>query len=111
MSREIDALISDHIFGIKCSWVTIEGVTFLQANRNTVPFYSTDIAAAWQVMGKMQEFAPDVCALILDGGSYVIGEGSAFEFDVYAEADTAPMAICLAALKATGIKPADKGEG
>lgn len=69
-----------------------------------IPHYSTDIAAAWQVVEKMRERglnvsitadygwrAPWECCMYLPG---------AREQWPCADADTAPMAICLAARKA-----------
>lgn len=72
----------------------------------TVPPYSTDIAAAWQVLERMKE----------NGWHYYVGD--TLTDDHYARfhefmdddgdegassAPTAPLAICLAALKACGV--------
>lgn len=62
-----------------------------------LPFYSTDISAAWEVVEKfpaMQLFKYTTGTWVCCWGA----EGKLFE----AEADTAPLAICLVALKAVG---------
>jgi len=64
-----------------------------------VPHYSTKIADAWQVVEKMREKAPWTFRLCIDGlGQTYAGFGGTAG-DVYA--DTAPLAICLAALSLT----------
>lgn len=76
-------------------------------HREQVPAYSVDIAAAWEVVEKLRTMSigisiarmPDeklwyVPLYRLDHGEYM---GSA---EGFAEAETAPLAICLAALKA-----------
>lgn len=72
-----------------------------------VPYYSTDIAAAWQVVKNMQsrKWIVDInaswdgtcdCQINADNGEIwaVVGESD--------DVATAPLAICLAALKAVG---------
>jgi hypothetical protein len=61
-----------------------------------LPYYSTDIAAAWEVVEKLRlAIAPG------DEGGW-IAASSAYHLDAgrAERADTAPHAICLAALKA-----------
>ena len=77
----LDALVDKHVFG----WEFTEPTAF----------YSTDIAAAWEVVEELDlSMYPLACTV-----------GWRFEFDRNegAEAETAPLAICLAALKAKGI--------
>ena len=61
------------------------------------PPYSSDIAAAWEVMDKMPQ-----------PGIYKRGSAwrahSEVATNAWADAETAPMAICLAALKAVGVE-------
>lgn len=75
---------------------------------DTVPSYSTDIAAAWEVVehlpltwwpevGRMQDGSSWYCELCL-GSPDPAGVGPA----IRVVAATAPLAICLAALKAVG---------
>lgn len=111
--RELDALVAEKVMGwVKISFVgeeTAGGRKGFGLNpkhhrgpRTCIPAYSTDIAEAWAVLEKF----PDVqrlekrwpgeeppgwwCEVGVDNGS-----SSAI-------ADTAPLAICLAALEAVG---------
>jgi hypothetical protein len=72
-----------------------------------LPHYSTDIAAAWTVVEKMREIQPEKARWFrIDcfdgewraGPVMVCGDEDYIDNDV--KADTAPRAICLAALKA-----------
>jgi hypothetical protein len=70
-----------------------------------IPHYSTDIAAAWQVVEKMLKIGQvNVGYHKLADPSWacrIFGlEGDLTDIEVYAP--TAPLAICLAALKAIG---------
>ena len=101
--RELDAEIAEKVMGQKM--VTDAG------NRVGFPHYSTSIADAWRVVERMRErgwhvrvdatdafavrdagIASNTCTMHenLPDGGYVIQQ-----------ADTAPLAICLAALAAT----------
>lgn len=117
-SRELDAEIGERVMGLRVfpepTWGDpwrVEGLPDTQ-----LPPFSTDIAAAWTVVEKLKSFAKigDVpCDLCIKVG---IGDGVFCEiFDMspmgyvgyegdlissHAEADTAPLAICLAALGA-----------
>jgi hypothetical protein len=76
------------------------------------PFYSTDIAAAWQVVERIKEL--EGCGLFVtwanaeygDPSHWEVGfveagdEGYGHEQRIVATADTAPLAICGAALAA-----------
>ncbi len=123
--RELDALVAEKVMGytpVKVTeypayddnrnWVDIgdyviypEGVAFC----TRVKDYSTDISAAWQVMEKIESL-DNVQGVGLRGGEYywkqyslrwnfwVNNNGMYPEVDVYGE--TAPLAICRAALMA-----------
>lgn len=85
--------------GFKCEWhVPPRGVQEMQFD---IKPYSTDIAAAWEVVEKM-EGVWDICSRARGWvvGLAVRSEGS--DKIVYAEGGTAPHAICLAALRAVG---------
>ena len=58
---------------------------------------STDIAAAWEVVEKFKEFQ-----LWLEGDIFMAELKYADNMEYAVSADTAPLAICLAALKAVG---------
>lgn len=130
MSREIDALVAEHVMG----WVSTAAGELLspqQAIRvrdgeavfDTIeipPRYSTDIKAAWEVVEKMRGERPQCAdsyiapyywqlAEYYQGGwevgfgNHIPYEGFSFDPTLSARAETAPMAICLAALKAKGV--------
>lgn len=104
---QLDELIEKKIFDWKdpASDLQIPGMRVVPSKGNTTwrP-YSTDIAAAWRVVEELD---------LLSGFSFERSDNK-FQFakyaggyendrDVFVEADTAPLAICLAALKAKGI--------
>lgn len=104
--RPLDALVAERVMGLMAHRITVNEALHLMTNGprpgEPVPvrFYSTDIAAAWEVVEKLH-----LCEL----GMLVDGEGSAswrcvFGGPAFAEAHTAPLAICLAALKAVGVE-------
>ena len=106
--RELDALVAEHVMG----WVwgiDDDGFQYLvpadwdEYMVPAVPHYSTRIQDAWQVVEKTKLL--DDFELTKDGPMYQFGHYGEYGFDewtLYAEADTAPLAICLAALKAVG---------
>lgn len=127
--RELDALIAEKVMGLH-SWVRRNeddpGCSICGKGENTghrsYPYYSTDIAAAWEVLDKFttnysKSSDPDGYGIKLEHRTENTGEmwlvtgvwttsGPPYEdmddekFTV--EAATAPLAICLAALKAVG---------
>jgi hypothetical protein len=103
-SRELDALIAEKVMGL----AVFNGMIFryiqdykegdvATAESCPIPKYSTDIAAAWEVVDKL-------------GGDFVLHRKTAWECvfflgrDKYFQdrSETAPHAICLAALKTVG---------
>lgn len=84
----LDALVGEHVMGLPPgAWA--------------LPFYSTDIAAAWQVVMKMRENG------YLDYHEYEYGKNNLSwwlftkdDCDHYVEAKTDALAICQAALLA-----------
>lgn len=98
--RELDALIAEKVMGWKPPEF-IDGVSLERRWKNdrgefdSLPRYSTDIAAAWEVVEKI--------GLIIGKNGPVWDAQDLWDLPVYfASADTAPHAICLAALKAVG---------
>jgi len=106
--RELDALVAEYIFGIEIPEEA--DIQYLDTCMD-LPHYSTSIEAAWEVVEKLEK----------QGFFFVIGKGHMGSFvaskdKVWAsfgrwgeeikhyEADTAPHAISLAALKAVGVK-------
>lgn len=106
--RKIDALVSQHIMN-KVAYQSPLGPWWEnepdeEEPAHPLPRYSLDIAAAWQVVEKMRERPvyvvvephPDYWrAVVYDENWY---------FVVSEHADTAPFAICLAALRAVGVE-------
>lgn len=94
--RELDALVAEKVMG----WTEVCGYEGeYKGYWKILPKYSTDIAAAWAV----------VELPLFDG--WAIGRNASGKWEVFnpwennfvvSVADTAPHAICLAALKAVG---------
>ncbi len=103
--KELDALIAEKVMGLAVEKFMINppkptGWVKLKLDTNSksfeLPKYSTDISAAWEVVEK---FVP----LSLDHTDGNWRCGIAKEGEVYhAGAESAPHAICIAALKAVG---------
>ena len=95
-NREIDALVAEHVMGMErwdSSGMYSEIVPIL-------PHYSSNISDAWQVVEKIEG------QILIDrtlGGRWVCEILVNQRTSHMAEADTAEMAICLAALKAKGV--------
>lgn len=69
------------------------------------PAYSTDIAAAWLVVENLREQGAHIIPIVGTANECSISTIASRERqydDFHAEADTMPLAICLAALKAVG---------
>lgn len=110
MSREIDALVAEKVMGLwgfcKCDGEigftrhpTRDRFECIDCGGWLGENYSTDIAAAWEVVEKLSTWP--WC---------FTRSGETFKFDLgyegeryYAVAETPAMAICLAALKAKGV--------
>lgn len=112
--REMDALVAEYVMGSPCPPMPVDGPDWgSQASQveiwhENLPHYSTDIAAAWQVVKKFNN------KLTIQGPNSIdLNEG--FSYPDYWEigfhekswsnkfrgvAETAPLAICRAALKA-----------
>lgn len=124
--REIDALVAEKVMGLgiveEHSKYELCHEVDGKSCGGIVPHYSTDIAAAWAVVEKIQ----GMFIKTFDGNK---NDWDCFEVDVRAWkssdgwgwscringwtacADTAPMAICLAALSAVGVDLAMMGGG
>lgn len=104
--REIDAEVAEDVFGKQVTWIADDephawsGVGsepgFQESTK--VPAYSTDISAAWMIIADIEWWgwelngAGDMGVVVC----YLNPGGTPYR----AEADTAPLAICRAALKA-----------
>lgn len=129
--HELDALVAEKVMGWKkvqseddpagWCWLAPHGSTRASTTKS-IPFYSTDIAAAWEVLEKQ---GVSGMAIIHDDGVGADGKPWACVWNgmqpverIEAEpfcttyfidpdtpwAETVPLAICLAALKAVGLE-------
>ena len=121
--RDLDALVAEKVMGFTVAhclpvfstqdeWYERVPITKDGGLERALSYYSTDIAAAWEVVGKLHG------KISLQGpGTTDMGEGYATygtwtaqfqpkgeQTEVTEKADTAPLAICLAALKAVGVE-------
>jgi hypothetical protein len=106
--RELDALVAEKVMGIVATttasanhpWL-VEGTPL----KVPVPPFSTDIARAWQVVEKMHatgfEVSVNTMQDWIEKCECIVSKGVLLS--VSANAPTAPLAICLAALKAKGV--------
>lgn len=100
MSREIDALVAEHVMGLP---VTSEGKIrgyHLGLGEGEPKRYSTNIADAWEVVEWMKMYEPNITWSDSDH-MWICHFDKYVDFVISNE--SAPMAICLAALKAKGI--------
>lgn len=121
MSREIDALVAEHVMGLKevgykkaTKHHTAEAIyaethdVFGSSWPALVPRYSTDIASAWKVFlavipkGEIHNtFVGRIDAELVATWRCDIQTA---DFTIQQNANTPEMAICLAALRAKGIE-------
>lgn len=119
--RELDALIAEKVMGLvltcpvdsrydHCVGTNRDGSSakrnfcrWPDGNEHWIPFYSTSIEAAWGIVEKMS------CPILeLNGGQWECAclgmKSNPLHEPVMGIADTAPLAICLSALKAVGVE-------
>lgn len=99
-NRELDKLVAEKVMWLDVYTDTFGPLTKTGKRIYLVNDYSTNIAAAWQVFEKIREAYPDrhiKIECIADSWSVTIGSLGV------GGVDTAPMAICLAALHAMGV--------
>lgn len=102
--RELDALVAEKVMGL----MMIDGKEKYPCDSSSKGYiltdpepYSTDIAAAWLVVEKLRDTLHvnwDICS---DSTSWWAKIGN---LETLKAADSAPLAICLAALKAVGME-------
>jgi len=98
--REMDALIAERVLGLKVDY-EFEGFGGLRVPSlvdkydewGYLPDYSTDISAVWQVIEKLKEHKP-----LLNYDPYSKKWYMCFNGAPFYSAETAPLAICRAAL-------------
>lgn len=110
--RELDALIASKVMG----WLHVgRGITsfadatllpFDHGRRDgstpfePVPPYSTDIRAAWAVVERVRHLSQESSTRLEHEGELWHATFSTLDFLAQASGETAPLAICRAALKA-----------
>jgi hypothetical protein len=114
--RKIDALVAEHVMGKTIRDGLVDKSEELNSKGcwREPDLYSSDISAAWEVVeawkGDGAEYSLPEFSLRRDGrGSWEVlmfdaGPGRDLARTVPVRAETAPLAICLAALKAKGIE-------
>lgn len=109
--RELDALVAEHVMGYECvcSDEPVDCPVHYAEDLDTLLPYSTDIAAAWPVVERMRELRWVFSLCTLNAGDFYcifkVHEFSSRPSAIHdARADTAPHAICLAALRAVGVE-------
>ena len=121
--RELDALVAEQVMG----WTACDpaqesrpwecgderpsvrtgmGIPPGESDRNEIPHFSTDIAAAWEVVEKLDRDGHTMEMDKRDAGWVVrfvdYSKDPILSMEITDTAPTAPLAICLAALKAVG---------
>jgi len=97
VDRERDALIAEKVMG-ELDKINEREYRLMIPSGVTLPHYSTQIADAWQVVEKL-----NLPFTLQKNKQFKGGHYASFIVDKRfeaAQADTAPLAICLAALKA-----------
>lgn len=106
--QELDALVAEKVMGLK-----VRGNKYVEMGDSEIPpialdipRYSTDMAAAWQVVEKIKATSSRGYVLDFFRGVWTVGLracGDAGEPELYdhdaGRAEEAPVAICRAALK------------
>jgi len=107
MSRKIDKLIAEHIFGLKISknekskFDYCVGEDEMSIFRK-LHYYSTRIDSAWEVVEKLIEMGMNIS---VGGDIYTKGCYIQTNLDLICANDkTVPLAICKAALKVFGVE-------
>ena len=109
--REMDALVAEKVMGLERVGYLYKYREYTESPRNVnmsekdIPSYSTSIAPAWEVVERLHDLEWVVEVTIDNGvGRYckIWKMGNKGREIIYEEldADTAPLAICRAALKA-----------
>jgi len=106
-SRELDILVAERVMGVYVLEHDIYNLEYVKekpsAKRQTLhplPYYSTNIAAAQEILNKL--YTCDFC-LDRTQGVYRCNFGLQDKYEEWVSAETLPLAICLAALKAVGV--------
>lgn len=117
--RELDKLVAEKIFGWCDFWENTsstgyhylmgypphELATGIDAERQEVLNYSTDIAAAWSIIEKFSSAIIEKSFLLGEHFSaYMMTSLDGYPLDAFIRAKTPEAAICICALKAKGVE-------
>ena len=102
--REFDALVAERVMGWPKAY-DAEADVWYSITADEIPRYSTDIAAAWEVVGHLTQMPGFNSIDLRIEPDCVIAEAWIYSRAKTVEGDTAPHAICLAALKAQEATP------
>lgn len=102
---ELDTLIASRVMGYICQHEWYEGAGGIRCSRCFIhrKLYSTDISAAWGIIDEVRKktdrafFLENVAGRWRTTFTFIPGG----RLDCYGHADTAPLAICRAALMVT----------
>lgn len=109
--RKLDGIIAERVFGLRYETEIESGPWGWYRGENWVcdfydlPEYSTEIGSAWEVVEKVDNrnaVAKEIGVRVFTLNLYDDGSYSASFFNAAAHAETAPLAICLASLRAIG---------
>ena len=107
--RELDCRVAEKVMGYAVQGDQIVPpndayvlLGIMGAMKFDIPHYSTDIADAWLVVEKMKASAFEVTIDDTDGDWWALFADLEYKHISSAYADTAPLAVCRAALKAMG---------
>lgn len=96
--RELDALVHERVMGMS-EFAQFSREIWAQGDETSLPHYSTDIKAAWDVVIHLQGMSFGVMRLAgLNSYQAMCGQEHG-----WIDGESVPHAICLAALKAIGI--------
>jgi len=105
--RDMDVMIAKNLFGWDGRRETLKQL-YVKRGVGQVPYYSTDIAAAWKIIDRLHDLR--LIVTVRDDGTAnsvlceIFKPGLPKKEEVsYAHGGTAPRAICRAALKAVQV--------
>ena len=116
--RELDKLVAEKIFGWCDFWENTSSIGYhylmgyppqeqamgIDAERQEVWNYSTDIAAAWSIIEKLYSANVSKLSNGAEFEAYLVTTDGKANIDGHAKAKTIEVALCLAALRAKGIE-------
>lgn len=103
--EELDALIAEKVMGVEKRLIDSYFAPGWKAMLYKLPNYSTSIEASWDVVEKIKCRDRHMFHIDHSDGEWFCGfEEFNTDMPDYSKSDTAPHAICLAALKAVDVQ-------